>query len=155
MPEATDHPSSSLSPHLCLSNAAAAIEFYKKAFQAQELARHPAPDGKRLMHAALLINGATVMLSDDFPEYHGGKQSTPEALGGSPILLHLQVPEADPLFNQAVDAGAKVVMPLSDQFWGDRYGQFVDPFGVTWSIGAKVKQLSQQEIQEAAKAHFK
>lgn len=144
----------SLSPHLCLSNAAGAIDFYKKAFNATELTRHDAPDGKRVMHAAIDINGSTIMLSDDFPEYRGGKSMTPEALGGSPVVLHLQVDDADQWFNRAVAAGAKVAMPLSDQFWGDRYGQIVDPFGLTWSIGSKVKELSDKEIEEAAKAHF-
>ena len=154
MPEVHDQPISSLSPHLFVSNAAAAIEFYKKAFNAEELSRHAAPDGKRIMHAALLVNGATLMLCDDFPEFRGGKGSTPEALGGSPVVLHLQVKEADPFFNQAVAAGATVAMPLSDQFWGDRYGQITDPFGHTWSIGAKVRQVSEEEVEAAAKAHF-
>ena len=154
MPDAYDRPISSLSPHLFVSNAAAAIEFYKKAFNAEELTRHAAPDGKRLMHAALLINGATLMLCDDFPEYRGGKGSTPEAFGGSPVVLHLQVAEADPVFEQAVAAGATVAMPLADQFWGDRYGQVTDPFGHTWSIGARVRKVSEAELQEAAKAQF-
>ena len=154
MPETSDHSLSTLSPHLFVSNATAAIDFYKKAFNAQELARHAAPDGKRIMHATLRIDGATLMLCDDFPEYRGGKGSTPEALGGSPVILHLQVPEADPVFNQAVAAGAKVAMPLKDQFWGDRYGQITDPFGHTWSIGAKQRNMSEQEIEQAAKAHF-
>jgi PhnB protein len=154
MPEPNDRPISSLSPHLFVSNAAAAIEFYKKAFNAEELTRHAAPDGKRIMHAALLVNGATLMLCDDFPEYRGGKGSTPEALGGSPVVLHLQVKEADPVFNQAVAAGAKVAMPLADQFWGDRYGQITDPFGHTWSIGAKLRNVTEEELREAAKAAF-
>jgi PhnB protein len=106
------------------------------------------------MHAALEINGATLMLSDDFPEYRGGKSRTAEALGGSPIILHLQVHDADTAFNQVVSAGAKVAMPLADQFWGDRYGQIVDPFGLTWSIGASIRKLSSEEIDQAAKAHF-
>jgi PhnB protein len=154
MPDPTDRPISSLSPHIFVSNAAAAIEFYKQAFNAQELSRHLAPDGKRIMHAALLVNGGTLMLCDDFPEYRGGKGSTPEALGGSPVVLHLQVKDADTAFNQAVAAGATVAMPLADQFWGDRYGQIVDPFGHTWSIGAQVRKLSEEEIRQAAKAQF-
>jgi PhnB protein len=154
MPDAYDRPISSLSPHLFVSNAAAAIDFYKKAFNAEELTRHATPDGKRLMHAALLINGATLMLCDDFPEYRGGKGSTPEALGGSPVVLHLQVAEADPVYEQAIAAGATVAMPLADQFWGDRYGQVTDPFGHTWSIGARVRKVSEAELQEAAKAQF-
>jgi PhnB protein len=154
MPEANNRSISPLSPHLFVSNAAAAIAFYKKAFDAEELARHPAPDGKRLMHAALQINGSTLLLCDDFPEYRGGKGSTPEALGGSPVVLHLQVDKADPVFEQAVAAGAKVTMPLGDQFWGDRYGQITDPFGHTSSIGAKIREVSEAELKEAAKAQF-
>jgi PhnB protein len=154
MSDAYDRPISPLSPHLFVSNAAAAIDFYKQAFGAEELARHAAPDGKRLMHAALLVNGSTLMLCDDFPEYRGGKGSTPEAIGGSPVILHLQVKDADAAFNQAVAAGAKVAMPIADQFWGDRYGQITDPFGHTWSIGAKVRNVSEKEVEEAAKAHF-
>lgn len=154
MPDAYDRPLSPLSPHIFVSNADAAIAFYQRAFGADLLTRHPAPDGKRVMHAALLINGAVLMLCDDFPEYRGGKTSTPEALGGSPVVLHLQVKEADPFFNRAVEAGAKVAMPLSDQFWGDRYGQITDPFGHTWSIGSPVKKMTEAEITEAAKKHF-
>jgi PhnB protein len=145
----------SLSPHLFVSNAAAAIEFYKKAFGAEEVGRHAAPDGKRIMHASLRVNGATLMLCDDFPEFRDGKRSTPEALGGSPVVLHLQVKDADASFNQAVAAGAKVAMPLADQFWGDRYGQVIDPFGHTWSIGAPVRKVSEEELREAAKTAFK
>jgi len=154
MPDSSDRPISSLSPHIFVSNAAEAIDFYKKAFNAQELTRHAAPDGKRIMHAALLISGSMLMLCDDFPEFRGGKGSTPEALGGSPVVLHLQVPEADPVFNQAVAAGGTVAMPLADQFWGDRYGQITDPFGHTWSIGAKVRNVTEEEIAKAAKAQF-
>ena len=154
MSDAYERPISSLSPHIFVSNAAAAIDFYKKAFNAEELTRHLAPDGKRIMHAALLLNGTTLMLCDDFPEYCGGKSSTPEALGGSPVVLHLQVKEADPVFEQAVAAGATVRMPLADQFWGDRYGQITDPFGHTWSIGAQVKKLTEEQIREASKAAF-
>ena len=154
MPDTSERPISPLSPHIFVSNAASAIDFYKKAFNAEEVSRHAAPDGKRIMHAALGVNGATLMLCDDFPEFRGGKGSTPEAFGGSPVVLHLQVSDADKVFNQAVAAGATVAMPLQDQFWGDRYGQIVDPFGHTWSIGAKVRNVSEQELEQAAKAQF-
>jgi PhnB protein len=155
MPEINEHTPPPLTPHLCVSNADAAIEFYKRAFGAQELSRHQAPDGKRIMHATLLVNGGTVMLNDDFPEYRGGKASTAEALGGSPVVLHLQVKDADAAFNQAVAAGGTVVFPLADQFWGDRYGQIKDPFGLVWSIGASTRKLSEEEIETAARAVFK
>jgi PhnB protein len=154
MPDPNNTPIQPLSPHIFVSNAAAAIDFYKRAFGAQELSRHPAPDGKRIMHAALLINGSTLMLCDDFPEFRGGKGSTPEALGGSPVVLHLQVKDADAAFNRAVEAGGTVVFPLADQFWGDRYGQIKDPFGHTWSIGARVRNVSEEEMAAAARGHF-
>lgn len=154
MPDPNDFPTSSLTPHIFVSNADAAIDFYKRAFGAKELTRHPAPDGKRIMHAALLINGSTLMLCDDFPEFRGGKGSTPEVLGGSPVVLHLQVRDADEWFNQAVGAGATVVFPLADQFWGDRYGQVQDPFGHTWSIGAKVRNVTEDELAAGSRAHF-
>lgn len=144
-----------LLPHIVVSDAAKALDFYKNAFGATELARHAAPDGKRIMHASMAINGGILMLNDDFPEYHDGKGGTPEALGGSPVTLHLQVADADAVFNQALAAGAKVRFPLKDQFWGDRYGQVTDPFGHIWSIGAAKKKMTAEEVELAAQAHFK
>ena len=145
-----------LSAHITVSNGAAAIDFYKNAFGGTELTRHMAPDGKRIMHAALNINGGGVlMLSDDFPEYRGGKAGTPEALGGTPTVIHLQVKDADAAFNQALAAGATVKFPLMDQFWGDRYGQVTDPFGHVWSIGAPKVGMTAEEVEAASKIHFK
>jgi PhnB protein len=140
----------SVSPHLVVDDGAAAIDFYVKAFDAVELGRLPGPDGK-LMHAALQINGATVMLNDDFPEYNDGKSSTPTALGGTPVTIHLTVTDVDTKFQRAVDAGATVVAPLQDQFWGDRYGVLRDPFGHQWSLGQPVREVSPEEIAEAMK----
>jgi len=140
----------SLSPHLCVDGAAAAIDFYVKAFNAVELGRVPGPDGK-LMHAALQINGSTVLLNDDFPEYNEGKSSTPTALGGTPVTIHLTVTDVEAKFQQALDAGATVVAPLEDQFWGDRYGIVRDPFGHQWSLGQPVREVSMEEIAEATK----
>jgi PhnB protein len=139
-------------PHLVVDDAAAAIDFYVKAFGAVELGRVPGPDGK-LIHAALAINGSTVMLNDDFPEMSGGKSMTPKALGGSPVTIHLVVTDVDKKFQQAIDAGAGVVMPVEDQFWGDRYGVLVDPFGHQWSMGQPVREVSMEEIEEAMKQH--
>ncbi|ULE35362.1 VOC family protein [Mycobacterium sp. IDR2000157661] len=138
-----------VSPMLTVSDAAAAIDFYVKAFGAEELGRVPAPDGKRLFHAALRINGAMVMLNDDFPEMNDGKSATPEALGGSPVTVHLTVADVDEKFQRAIDAGATVVMPLDDMFWGDRYGELRDPFGHLWSMGQPVREVSDQEIEQA------
>ncbi|BBZ77685.1 hypothetical protein MANY_30220 [Mycolicibacterium anyangense] len=137
-----------LSPHLVVDDAPAAIDFYVKAFGAEEIGRVPRPDGK-LIHAAVLINGAMVMLNDDFPEMSGGRSMTPPALGGTPVTIHLTVTDVDAKFQQAIDAGATVVMPLEDQFWGDRYGMVRDPFGHQWSLGQPVREVSYDEIQQA------
>ena len=126
-------PDGGLTPHLAIGGgkAAEAIEFYKRAFDAKELMRHPSDDG-RLMHAHLKVNGASLMLHDDFPEHHGGAAMR-EPAG---VIMHLQVKDADAWWDRAIGAGANVLFELADQFWGDRYGQIQDPFGHTWSIGA-------------------
>ena len=138
----------SLSPHLVVDDAAAAIDFYVSAFGATELGRVPHPDG-RLVHAALNLNGSTVMLNDDFPDFNDGKASTPTALGGTPVTIHLQVPDVETAFARAVEAGATVVAPLENQFWGDRYGVVRDPFGHQWSLGQPVREVSMEEISAA------
>jgi PhnB protein len=140
-----------LIPHLVVDDAAAAIDFYVKAFDAVELGRLPGPDG-RLIHAAVQINGFTVMLNDDFPEMCGGKSMTPKSLGGTPVTVHLTVTDVEAKFQRALDAGATVVAPLEDQFWGDRYGAVADPFGHHWSLGQPVREVSMEEIQEAMSA---
>ena len=142
-----------VSPMLTVSDGAAAIDFYVKAFDAEELGRVPGPDGKRLFHAALRINGALVMLNDDFPEMNDGKSATPEALGGSPVTIHLTVSDVDQKFQRAIDAGATVVMPLDDMFWGDRYGELRDPFGHLWSMGQPIREVSPEEIERAVQQH--
>lgn len=138
-------------PHLVVDDAAAAIDFYVKAFGAEELGRVPGPDG-RLVHAAVKINGSTVMLNDDFPEMCGGTSMTPKSLGGTPVTIHLTVTDVDAKFQRALDAGATVVMAVEDQFWGDRYGVLADPFGHNWSLGQPVREVSPEEIQAAMAA---
>lgn len=138
-----------LSPHLVVDDANAAIDFYVKAFGAVDLGRIPGPDG-RLIHGAVQIDGSTVMLADDFPEMSDGNSMTPKALGGTPVTVHLTVTDVDSRFQQALDAGATVVMPLDDMFWGDRYGVVRDPFGHQWSLGQPVREVSFEEIQQAA-----
>ena len=137
-----------LSPHLVVDDANAAIDFYVKAFGAVEVSRIPGPGGK-LIHGGVQIDGATVMLADDFPEMNDGKSMTPKALGGTPVTIHLTVTDVESRFQQAVDAGATVVMPLEDQFWGDRYGMVRDPFGHQWSLGQPVREASPEEIRQA------
>lgn len=143
-----------VTPYLTVRDAAAAIDYYKKAFGAEEVTRHAAPDGKRLMHAHLRVFGMDLMLSDDFPDHMGGRSRTPEGIGGSPIVLHIQTDDANGLWEKITDAGATVTMPLMDQFWGERYGQFTDPFGHCWSVGQKLKTISQEELDAGAKAAF-
>lgn len=128
-------PPSGVTPHLTVQGGLAAIDFYRKAFGAEEVFRQMADDGERVMHAHLRLNNGSIMLCDDFPEYRGG---TPLAAPAGAVL-HLAVTDADAVWNAAMKAGAEPVFPLEDQFWGERYGQIKDPFGHTWSIGAPVK----------------
>lgn len=134
-----------LTPHLVCHGAAQAIDFYVKAFAAIELGRLPGPDG-RLMHAMLRIGDSPLMLVDDFPE-HGSP--SPLALKGSPVTLHHYVENADAAFARAVDAGARVIMPLADMFWGDRYGVLEDPFGHRWSIATHLRDVTAEEMKAA------
>ena len=142
-------PTGGITPHLTIRDgkAAEAIDFYGRAFGAQEIGRHMADDGKRIMHAHLKLNGGSLMLNDDFPEFAGHAATSPGSL-----TLHLQVSDADAAWEQATSAGAQVRFPLNDQFWGDRYGQVEDPFGFTWSIGAPVKQVERQSAEQPATA---
>ena len=133
MADQNQGPVSGIAAHLIIRDGRAdeAIRFYQAAFGAREEMRHLAEDGKRLFHAHLTINGGSLMLNDDFPEFRGGNGTAAPA----GFTLHLQVPDADAMWGRAVAAGATVKMPLDNQFWGDRYGQLEDPFGFAWSIG--------------------
>jgi len=137
----------SVTPHLVCAGAAAAIEFYKKAFGAVELTRMPGPQGK-LMHASIRIGDSAVMLVDESPEWG---MLGPKSLKGSPVTIHLYVEDADAFVARAVKAGAKVTMPVDDMFWGDRYGKIEDPFGHHWSVGTHVRDVSNEEMQQAMK----
>jgi uncharacterized glyoxalase superfamily protein PhnB len=134
----------SVTAHLICRDAASAIDFYTRAFGASEMMRLPDKQGK-LMHAAITLNGSTVMLMDEYPDY--GARS-PKLLGGTAVVLHLMVPDVDAAFDKAIAAGATVVMPVADMFWGDRYGQVEDPFGHRWSLATPVKTLTPDEIME-------
>lgn len=124
-----------VTPYLTVRGAKDAAEFYKQAFGADEVGRTEAEDGERLLHCHLKINGDDVLMSDEFPEHGGGLGSGPAG-----VTLHLAVADADAWWTRAISAGAEEIMPLADQFWGDRYGQVRDPFGHKWSIGAPVKR---------------
>lgn len=135
----------SITPHLVCAGAADAIEFYKKAFNAIELARLPDPGGK-LMHAMLQIGDSVIMLNDEYTDWG---VLGPKTIGGSPITIHLYVNDVDSAFAQAVDAGGTVKMPVADMFWGDRYGVLVDPFGHNWSLATHKHDLTPEQIAEA------
>ena len=139
-----------LAPHLVCAGAADAIDFYKAAFGAQEMMRLPGPDG-RLMHGAIRVNGSMVMLAE---ERCGPDAVSPKTLGGTPVTLHLAVPDVDAATERAVAAGARVVMPVADQSWGDRYGIVEDPFGHRWSIATplRAQPMTEAELSEAARA---
>ena len=126
-------------PYLTLRDGNAAVAFYEKAFGATLIQKLPAQDGKRLLHASLRLNGGVLMLSDEFPEMGEGGTKAPPTLGGTAVTIHLEVDDADRWWKRAVDAGASVVMPLDNMFWGARYGKVRDPFGHVWSIGGPVK----------------
>jgi PhnB protein len=134
--------------YLCAKDAAQAIEFYKKAFSATERMRIAQPDG-RVGHAEIQIGDSVIMLSDEFPEMG---VNSPQSLGGSPVIIHPYVEDADAMFKQAVAAGAKVKRTLADQFYGDRLGGVEDPFGHTWWISTHKEDLSPEEIEKRAAA---
>jgi PhnB protein len=141
----------SLTPYLTLRGAAKAIEFYRKAFGAEELYRMAAPDGT-VMHAELRIGDSVVMLGEEAPEMGA---SSPATLGGSTAGLLIYVERCDEAFQRAIQAGATALQPPVDMFWGDRYGQLKDPFGHRWSIATHVKDLSPEEMAKAQEAWTK
>jgi len=136
-----------VTPYLCVNDGAAAIDFYKRALNAQELFRMQSPDG-RVAHAELQIGESRVMLAGEFPEMNF---RSPKTLGGSAIMMHLYVDDCDAWFNRAVEAGAKVTRPLADQFYGDRGGMVEDPFGHSWYLATHVEDVSEEELAERAK----
>jgi PhnB protein len=138
----------SVTPYLTCRGAAQAIEFYEKAFGATEMMRLAAPDGK-LVHACVSINGSSVMLCDEFPQM-GGK--SPETLAGTAVTIHLVVDDVDRFVARAVEAGATVVVPVADQFWGDRFGVIADPFGHRWSVATPKRAMTMDEIRDAGRA---
>jgi uncharacterized glyoxalase superfamily protein PhnB len=140
-----------ITPQLAVKGVARAIEWYSKALGAHELLRNVAPDGTSIMHAELLLGDSRFFVVDEFPE----SMQSPATLGGTSITLHLYVRDVDALFNRAVEAGATVLMPVADQFWGDRYGILRDPFGHRWSVASRIEDLSPKKLQERAKAWVK
>jgi len=139
---------STISPYLAVDDAAEAIEYYKKAFGAEETERMEAPGGK-IGHAELKIGDSHVMLSDPFPQ---ASTRPPKELGGTSASIFMYVEDVDAVVQKAVDAGATVTMEVEDQFWGDRFGSITDPFGHNWSIATHIEDLTPEEIEERGKA---
>jgi len=141
---------STITPHIVVQDAAKAIEFYKKALGAQEVARFTMPDGKSVMHAELKIGDSMLMLGNEHPP----TCLSPKSRGGTTFTLHLYVENVDAAFDRAVKAGCKAMMPVSDQFWGDRYGQVEDPFGHQWAFATHKQDLTDKEIAANAQKFF-
>jgi uncharacterized glyoxalase superfamily protein PhnB len=139
-----------ITPHIIVSDAAKAIDFYKKAFNAQECDRFMSPDGKGVMHAQLKIGNSMLMMGNEFPPHC----LSPNSRGGTTVSLYMYVENADAAFDRAVKAGCTVKMPLNDAFWGDRYGQVEDPFGHQWSLATHKQDLSKDQIAANAKTFF-
>jgi PhnB protein len=137
----------SITPHITVHDCAGAIDFYKKAFGAEELGRMPVPNSDKLMHAMIRIGDSIVMMVDEFPDM---KCLGPRTIGGSPVTLHFYVNDVDAAFARAVSAGCTVTMQLADMFWGDRYGTLVDPYGHHWSLASHIKDMSEKEMADAA-----
>lgn len=139
--------------YLTVNNAADAMEWYREVFDATEIYHHTGPGGKYI-HLEMSIGGGVMMLADDFPEMGGGTSNLPEAIGGSPVTLHIYVPDVDQVFDKALALGATESVPVSEMFWGDRFGKFTDPYGHVWSVATKVKDMTPQEMEAAAQNAF-
>ncbi|MGH7279055.1 MAG: VOC family protein [Candidatus Rokuibacteriota bacterium] len=140
-----------VTPYLSIKGAAAAIDFYKKAFGATEAMRMAQPDG-RIGHAELQIADSRIMLADEFPDMDF---RSPHSIGGTPVMLHLYVEDVDTVVSQAVAAGAKLLRPVQDQFYGDRSGTIADPYGHVWHVSTHKEDLSMEEIRQRAAAQHK
>ena len=140
-----------VTPSLVVNGAAKAIDFYKRALEAQEVSRFPSPDGKTLMHAELKIGDSTIMLGDEMPD-QGGRG--PKSIGGTPVAFFVYKENVDDAWKKAIAAGGKPVMELTDQFWGDRSGCFEDPFGHKWWLAQHIKDMTPEEMKSAAEEFF-
>lgn len=140
-----------LTPYLIVRGAAHAIEFYRRAFGAEEVCRLPGPDGFSIGHAEIKIGDSHVMLADEDPQY--GTKAPPSS-GGTSVSLHMYVADVDAAFQRAVDAGATARMPPTDMFWGDRYGKLVDPFGHEWGLATHKEDVTPEEMARRAQTFY-
>ena len=141
-------------PHLIVSDGTAALKFYAEVFGAAEGHNMMAPDGKRLLHGELELDGHKLFISDEFKPEEGGACLTPQTLGGSCVRITLNTDDADGVVERAVARGAKVIMPVADMFWGARYGQIKDPFGHIWGINQQLQEQSEEETNASAEEFF-
>jgi PhnB protein len=141
-------------PHLIVSDGVAALEFYKNTFGAEVGDHMMAPDGKRLLHGEIVLDGHKFFVSDEFSAGEGGTCKMPETLGGTSVRITLQTDNADAVVERAVAGGARVIMPLQDMFWGARYGQILDPFGHNWGINQQLKEQTPEETHAKADEFF-
>lgn len=141
-------------PQLIVSNGLAAIEFYKAAFGAEQGHTMMGPDGKKVLHGELTLEGHKFFVSDEFPEQEGGSCKSPHTLGGTGVRITLQVDDADRVVERAAAAGARVTMPVADMFWGARYGKLIDPFGHEWGINQQLQEQSDDETEVQAEKFF-
>ena len=142
----------SVTPSFTFKDCKKAIEFYKKAFGAKVLDNLPSLDGKGTMHATLQIGDSIIMMGDEMPGPSCSRSA--ETMGASPVSFYLYVPDVDAVFKQAVAAGAIVTMPIAEMFWGDRSGSLKDPFGYSWMIATKTRNLGDEEIRKGAESFF-
>lgn len=141
-----------ITPHMTVRGGDRAIDFYRRAFGAEEISRMYAPDGKHLMHAELQIGDSRFFIMDEVP---GMECHSPETLGGSPSGLYLYIRDVDKAFKKAVDAGAKVKRPVEDMFWGDRTGSVQDPFGYTWDLATHKEDVPPEEMKRRGEEFFR
>lgn len=148
------HEADQFIPHLIVSDGLAALKFYQEVFGATEGDNLMAPDGKRLMHGEIVLDGHKLFVSDEFSAAEGGSCKTPQTLGGTCVRITLAVDNADALVERAVARGARVLMPVQDMFWGARYGKIIDPFGHEWGINQQQRELTKEAADAAAQDFF-
>jgi PhnB protein len=141
-------------PQLIVSHGVKAMDFYKQAFAAKEVSRTMTPDNAKLVHGELSLDGHLFFVSDEFDEAQGGSCKSPERLGGTGVRITIYTDDADVLAERAVKAGAKLLLPVQDMFWGGRYGKLVDPFGHEWGVNQQRRAQTEAETQEGANKYF-
>lgn len=142
-------------PHLIVSDGPGALKFYKDVLGAEEGDNMMAPDGKRLMHGEIILDGHKLFVSDQFSESEGGSCKSPATLSGTSVRITIEVEDADAVVERAVSAGARILMPVADMFWGARYGKIIDPFGHEWGINQQLREQTSEETQAASSEFFR